>query len=271
MAPASKWLFIPWFPKLSWFGLPPLRGIITPCSDLGLGWGLKQTCSSCREFSSGVSHFTCTHWGRVESWLLVVGSQIVNLTPNLSFCHNLCCKCPNDSCKLIFDIYVSIAFQWYKEHHNARCFDPYNRIIKFWESRRTPKSPFRECESHPHTFSKWGCERRCAYLWIGKSSGNVWKNYQWSTPPFGANIEGLHNWLTIIAINYKRFRIILKMWQTKTLSMKCMFNDKLNSLFLDELCNLFVNFNLFNLWVIFVNMWFKCILKLRIIQYSPNF
>jgi hypothetical protein len=30
-----------------------------------------------------------------------------NLTPGLSFVHNLCCKCPNGSCKTIFDIYTS--------------------------------------------------------------------------------------------------------------------------------------------------------------------
>ncbi len=104
-----------------------------------------------------MSHFTCTHRGQVNSWLLVVRSQIVNLTPGLSFIHNLCCKCPNGSCKAIFDIFVSRTFQRYKEHLRARCFDPYNWTLSFWESRRTPKSPFRECECHPHTPSKWGC------------------------------------------------------------------------------------------------------------------
>jgi len=47
--------------KLSWFGLPGLCKIITFCSDLLLGWGLKQTCSSLQELSNGVSHSTCTH------------------------------------------------------------------------------------------------------------------------------------------------------------------------------------------------------------------
>jgi len=61
------------------------------------------------------------------------------------------------------------------------------------------------------------------------------------------------------------------MWQTKTLSMKCMFNDELNSLFIDELCHLFIILIYFNLWVIFVNMWFKWILKLRKFEYNPIF
>ncbi len=91
-------------PKLSRFGLSPFCKVITFCLDLWLGWGLKKTCSSRRELSNNVSHFTCTHQGWVDSQLLVVGSQTASLTPDLSFCHNLCCKCPNGSCKPIFDI-----------------------------------------------------------------------------------------------------------------------------------------------------------------------
>jgi hypothetical protein len=86
------------------FGLPPLCELITFCSDLWLGWGLKQTCSSCQELFNGVLHFTWTHRGRVDSWLLVVRSQIASFTPGLSFCHNLCCKSSNGSCEPIFDI-----------------------------------------------------------------------------------------------------------------------------------------------------------------------
>jgi hypothetical protein len=138
--------------KLSRFGLLGLCEFITFCSDLWLGWGLKQTCNSPWELSNGVSHYTCTHQGRVDSWLLVVGSQI----PGLSFCHNLCCKCPNGSCKVIFDIYTSIAFQCHEERLKTGCFNPCNQTLKFQESQRTPKSPFRECECHPHTLPKVG-------------------------------------------------------------------------------------------------------------------
>ncbi len=105
-------------------------------------------------------HSTCTRRRRVDSRLLVVGSQTANLTPNLtpdpSFCHNLCCRYPNDQCEAIFDIYTSIDFQWYKKHLNAKCFDPCNRSLKFQESQRTPKSQFRECEFHPHISLKVG-------------------------------------------------------------------------------------------------------------------
>jgi len=140
--------------KLSRFGLLGLCKVITLCSDLQLGWSLKQICSSPRKLSNGVSHFTCTHHGRVDSGHLVVGSQTTSLTPDLYFFHNLCYKCPNGPWKLIFDIYTSLAFQWYKEHLNARCFDPCNQTLKFWESRRTPKSQFQEYEFHPHTLPK---------------------------------------------------------------------------------------------------------------------
>ncbi len=103
-----------------------------------------------------MSHSTCTHQGWVNSRLLVVGSQTVSLTPGLSFDHNPCYICPNDSCEVILDIYTSRPFQRYKEHFNARCFDPCNRIISFWKSRRTPKSHFRECEWRLHTSLKVG-------------------------------------------------------------------------------------------------------------------
>jgi len=126
------------------------------CSNLRLGWSLKQTCSLPWELSNSVSHSTCTHWSRVDSRLLMVGSQIASLTLDPSFCHNLCYICPNGSCEAIFDIYILITFQWYKEHLKARCFDPCNRTLKFWKSRKTPKSPFWECECHPHILPKVG-------------------------------------------------------------------------------------------------------------------
>jgi hypothetical protein len=103
-----------------------------------------------------VSHFTCTHWNRVDSRFLVVGNQIANLTPGLSLDHNLCYKCPNGSCEAILDIYTSRPFQRYKERFNVRCFDPYNHALSFQESQRTTKSHFRECEWRPHTSLKVG-------------------------------------------------------------------------------------------------------------------
>jgi hypothetical protein len=141
-------------PKLSRFGLPRLWKLITPSSDLRLGWSLKQSCSPRQELFNGVSHSTCTHRDQGDSRLLVVGSQIASLTPGLSFDHNLCCRCPNGSYEAILNIYTSRTFQRYKQHLNARCFDPWNQALSFWESRRTSSSHFWECEFHLHTCLK---------------------------------------------------------------------------------------------------------------------
>jgi len=131
------------YPSLdSQFGLPGLWALITSRSDLRLGRGLKHTCSSPWELFKGVSHSSCTRWDRVDSRLLVVGSQTGSLTLCLSFDHNLCYRCPNGSCEAILDIYTSRPFQWYKEHLNMRCFDPCNCVLSFQESRRTVKVPF---------------------------------------------------------------------------------------------------------------------------------
>ncbi len=74
----------------------------------------------------------------VDSRLLVVESQIVSLTPGLSFAHNLCFKCPNEQCEPILDIYVSRDFQWSKKLNNPLRFDPSTRPLKFQESTGTP-------------------------------------------------------------------------------------------------------------------------------------
>jgi hypothetical protein len=83
-------------------------------------------------------HTTCMQVNRGDSWLLVVGSQIANLTTGPFFGHNIYFKYPNGSCKPILDINVSRAFQWYKELFNIMNFDPYNYLLKIWESIETP-------------------------------------------------------------------------------------------------------------------------------------
>ncbi len=166
-------------PKLPQFGLPRLWKLIIPSSNLRLKWSLKQTCSSPQELLNGVSHFTCTHRGRVDSWLLVVESQTASLTPNPSFDHNLCYRCPNDSCEAILDIYTLRPFQQYTEHLNARFFDPYHRVLNFRESRRTPRSHFRECEWRPHTSLKVGLQqshislKSCVRMQFGRFRNNI--------------------------------------------------------------------------------------------------
>jgi hypothetical protein len=117
--------------KLSRFGLSGFWEFITPCSDLQLRWGLKQTCSSPWELSNGVLHSIWTHQGQVDSWLLMVGSQgqISSLTPGPSFVHNLCSRYPNGSCEAIFDIYTSRPFQRVK---NISMWGVLTPAIELW-------------------------------------------------------------------------------------------------------------------------------------------
>jgi len=155
-------------PKLSRFRLPGLCEFITLCSNLGLWWSLKQTCSSHWEFSNDVLHSISKHRCRVDFQLLMVGNQTTNLTPGLSFCHNLCYRCPNGSCEAIFDVCTSITFQWHEECLKARCFDPYNQTLKFRESRRTFKSHFESLSVILTLFQKWGCDKNHnSTTWIG--------------------------------------------------------------------------------------------------------
>jgi hypothetical protein len=97
--------------KSTRLGVLQLCGTITSYVNLRSRWSLNRSFSPRQELSNGVLHTTCTQRNWVYSRLSVVGSQIANLTPGLSFVHNLCCRCPNGSCKPILDIYVSIAFQ----------------------------------------------------------------------------------------------------------------------------------------------------------------
>jgi hypothetical protein len=91
----------------------------------------------------------------------------------------LCCKCLNGSCEAIFDIYASRPFQWYKKHLKVRCFDPCNRVLNFWESQRTPKSPFQECECHLHTPSKWGCDNNHHWVLLPIGTFTSGRNIVW--------------------------------------------------------------------------------------------
>ncbi len=152
--------------KLSRFGLPGLWTVIASRPNLWSGRGLNQYCSSHRELSNAVSYSPSARQERVNSWLLVVGSQIASLTLGPSFTHNLGCRCPIDSCEAILDIYTSRTFQRYKEHLNARCFDPWNRLLSFRESQRTPNSHFRECEWRPQISFKVGFRVCHCIFWV---------------------------------------------------------------------------------------------------------
>jgi hypothetical protein len=102
-------------PKSRQMGLPGLWSPITLQANLGSRCGLKQSCRSHRDLSNGMSHVLCSQVFRVDSRLLVVGSQnwqtLGNSTPDPSFGHNLCFSCPNEQCEPILDIYASRAFQ----------------------------------------------------------------------------------------------------------------------------------------------------------------
>ncbi len=128
-------------PKLGllqlWQSRGQLWGPITLREDLGLRWGLKKSCSPRLELSNDMLHITYTQVNRVNYWLLAIESQTINLTPDLSFGHNLCLRYPNGSCKAILDIYDSIIFQWYKKLFDPLGFDPYNCSLNIRESTGT--------------------------------------------------------------------------------------------------------------------------------------
>jgi hypothetical protein len=96
--------------KLSQVGVLELWELISPDCRVWLRRGLNQRCSSLWELSDAMSHFRIERREEVDSWLLVVENQTANLTPGPSFAHNLGCKCPNDQCKAILDIYTSRPF-----------------------------------------------------------------------------------------------------------------------------------------------------------------
>jgi hypothetical protein len=65
-------------------GLLGLWIAITPRPNLGSGQGLNQYCSPRRDFFNDVLYSPSACRERVDSWLLVVGSQIASLTPGPS-------------------------------------------------------------------------------------------------------------------------------------------------------------------------------------------
>jgi hypothetical protein len=91
--------FKSWVSKFLKLGLLQLWGFITFFSNLRLRWVLKQSYNLCWNLSKNMWHGTYIKVNQGNSWLLVFGSQIDTLTPNLSFGHNLCFKYLNGSCE----------------------------------------------------------------------------------------------------------------------------------------------------------------------------
>jgi hypothetical protein len=108
-----------------------LWGPITLRVDLQLQWGLKQSCSPCRELFNDMLYATYTRRNQGDSWLLVVGNQIVNLTSGPSFGHNLCFRCSNGSCKPILDIFVLRFFS--NDIRNASIHWVLTPTIALWQ------------------------------------------------------------------------------------------------------------------------------------------
>jgi hypothetical protein len=140
--PTFKWHFVPRLPN----GSPEIPKVETP-TTLGphnfvckppIEMRSEAKLYTCWELSNGILHATYTQGNRVDSQLLVVGSQTTNLTPDPSFGHILCFRCLNGSCKPISDIYVPRAFQWYKVILNPLSFGPCNHPLKIRKSIGTP-------------------------------------------------------------------------------------------------------------------------------------
>jgi len=110
-------------------------------------------------------HTTCTQENWSDSRLLVVGSQIANLTFSPFFDHKLCFRYPNGSCEPIFDIYVPRTFHWYNELFNSMGFDFAITISRFgipsglqlprWELTWECGGSFPHTLSHSHEHEIW--------------------------------------------------------------------------------------------------------------------
>jgi hypothetical protein len=153
--------------KFSELGFLWLWGPITLCADLRLWWGLKQSYIPHHELFNGMLHVTCTQGNWVDSWFLVVGSQIVNLTFNFSFGHNLYFRHPNGSCEPILYIYVPRTFHCCKKHLNPMSFGPYNRFLNIrgsiWDSNFHSGNSFGSVKVHSFTFFCTPMSTRCDF------------------------------------------------------------------------------------------------------------
>jgi len=143
-------------PETDPVGVSRLWTLVTPNCKVWSQQGLNQSYSPRRDLSNAMSYSQFGGQEKVDSWLLVVGSQIASLTPDPSFVHNLGCRCPNGQCEAIFDIYASRPFQWHHKHLNARCFGPCCWALNIRESRRTPNPQLWECWASPPHLAKVG-------------------------------------------------------------------------------------------------------------------
>jgi hypothetical protein len=131
---------------------------ITPDYRVRSQRGLNQSFSPSRDLFNAMLHFQIGCREEVDSRLLLVGNQTASLTFGPSFAHNLGCRCPNDQCEAIFDIYVSRPIQWHQENPNAMCFGSYCRALNIRESWRTPNPQLCNRWASPPHLAKMGLQ-----------------------------------------------------------------------------------------------------------------
>jgi len=159
-------------PKFSQLGLPQLWGPITLRANLRLRWGLMKSYSHCQEFSNDVSHTTCTWGNRGDSWLLMVGSFIVNLTPDPSFGYNLCVKVSKWVMWAHFKILCSKSFSMILRTFPSNGFWPLQSLSKdsrvHWDSNSQNVNSLESVRVHSLTLSctpkSMKCDSRVSYL-----------------------------------------------------------------------------------------------------------
>ncbi len=145
-----------------------------------------------------MSHSTCTHQNRVDSWLLVVRNQTANFTPSPSFGHNLSCKCSNGSYEAILDIYTSRPFQRYKEHLDV--LTPAIALWIFGSPKGLPSPIFGNVNGDVITPSKWGCNKTIKEFHTRpakKKRHRVWWGHHLSFSGAGCHIKcttSNHKW-----------------------------------------------------------------------------
>jgi len=178
--PAPKCHFVSGFPN----GSPKILAIRIPIilGAHNFAWKItdwdevwRKSCSPRQELSNVMLHATCTQGNRGDSWLLVVGSYIDNLTPDLSFGYNLCVKCPNGSYEPIFDIYVPRAFS--NDIMNSLIWWVLTPAIVFWKFKSPSELQLPKWEL------TWECEGSFPHILL-----HSWEHERW-LPNF---IFGLH-------------------------------------------------------------------------------
>jgi hypothetical protein len=86
--------------------------------------GLKQNCSFCQKLSNGMSHALWNQVNQVDSQLFLSEVKLAVWFLALLLAITCVLDIQMSKCELILDIYVSRAFQWYKERHKPLHLTP---------------------------------------------------------------------------------------------------------------------------------------------------